>query len=598
MKTSIGYTFGNNLANDIKVRTPEVHFLLEYGGMNSDITAAYFWFTQFRNYVNKKYEFIKIEDTHHFSEASQFGANIRQIKGGGIRAFQENLNQVIQLIKVHLMPLLKEIKQAHMYKIWFDKILENDEYLYQELSKPKGQQKERDIITFRNERNEAINHLKNKWVSEVDGSKLWTISRSTQEQGLDMTLLPQLFFGTYLDDPFQRKKTLKEQLDESTYKVDITTDAKTQVANFQYRFYTWLPTAVQDTLTTFNIKLASLRQFYTQIEMHMQFMKPLLMEISKKTEKMSSNSFFRGFGDEDPAMVKLFDTTLTFTRVFAPRFVIQKYSLQQFEFTKFGLLVPKNALTKDCGINQNVVVFKVEKGKIHHEACNNEKEGIKNYHVKLFSGDQSDLEKLSKAKFNELEERVLPYYFFAPVGTPEITFTQRRRQEIVQTQQGPQQAPYMINSVAIQGSVLNFVEIAAKRQHVRSEDLHLLESFIQELGAVKDELLAYLNYQEGDDLDHFGIDFSRFTKAKEKKENDEKKSTEEDSTIPSLSFFAKLTNLLYASGTVSPQSPKSKKYSEVQKKYKQEYIDVEVALVEEVYKSYNIYKKVGGFIGW
>ena len=391
MKSSIGYNFGSNLANDIKLRSAEVNFLLEFGGINVDIAPAYFWITQFRNYTNKGYNFIKIEDVHHFSEASQFGGNLRQIKGGGIRAFQENLNQVIQLIKVHLMPLLKEIKQAHMYKIWFDRIIENDEYLFQELSKKKDKQNEKKIQEYRRERNEAINHLKNKWVSEVDGGKLFQISRSSQEQGLDMTLLPQLFFGTYLDDPFQRNETLTQQLDNSTYKVDITTDAKTQVANFQYRFYTWLPTAIRDTQTTFNIKIASLRQFYSQIEMHMQFMKPLLMEISKKSEKMDANNFFRGYGDEDPTMVKLFDTTLSFTRVYGPNKIVRSYQIQDLEFTKFGLIVPNKELVEGSGINSNVVVFKVETkmvkkdGELKPEEFKNKP--VQRYHVKEFSGN-------------------------------------------------------------------------------------------------------------------------------------------------------------------------------------------------------------------
>lgn len=594
MNSSIGHTYGSNLAIKIakNLQPAKINLLLQFGGINSDITPAYFWITQFRNYTNKGFQFIKIEDVHHFSEASQFGGNFRQIKGGSIRAFQENLNQIVQLIKVHLMPLLKEIKQAHMYKIWMDRILENDEYLFQELQKSKDKQNKEKIIKFRNERNEAINHLKDKWVSEVDGGKLWTVSRSSQEQGLDMTLLPQLFFGTYLDDPFERKTSLKEQLDDSTYKVDITADAKTQVARFQYRFYTWLPTAIRDTQTTFNIKIASLRQFYAQIEMQMQFMKPLLMEISKKSEKMHTGNFFSGYGDEDPTMVKLFDTTISFIRVIGPQNFIHgggwspgQYKLEDLEFTRFGLLIPNNAFVKNplnsSGILTDIIV---KDNKITH------------YLVKKFNGDRDDAQKLNRYEFEKLEEYKIPHYYFKPYATPELTFKQERRTEMIQTQQGMQQAPYMENSIEYFGKVMNFMEVAAYRQKVRTDDIHLLESFIQELGAVKDELLMYLNYQEGDDINNLGIDFSRY-----KHGNNTSKNTNdlENEDKKKLSFSDKLVNSLFASNTKTPKDgPKTVNNSKIKKDYEKIYTKAENQVIEEVWKSYNIYKKVGGYVAY
>ena len=111
MASSIGYAFGSNVSEKIPIPKQVSYLQLQFGGINKEITPAYFWMTEFRNYTNKGYNFIKIEDVHHFSEASQFGANIRQIRGGGQRAFQENLNQIIQLIKVHLMP---QIGRAHV----------------------------------------------------------------------------------------------------------------------------------------------------------------------------------------------------------------------------------------------------------------------------------------------------------------------------------------------------------------------------------------------------------------------------------------------------------------------------------------------------
>ena len=45
-----------------------------------------------------------------------------------------------------------------------------------------------------------LNAIKEKWVNEIDGGKLWQHQRSATEQGLDYALLPQMFFGINLDD--------------------------------------------------------------------------------------------------------------------------------------------------------------------------------------------------------------------------------------------------------------------------------------------------------------------------------------------------------------------------------------------------------------
>lgn len=595
MRTSIGHQFGSNLTQKIPIpKKRKVFYLqLQFGGINREITPTYFWLTEFRNYTNKGFNFIKIEDVHHFSEASQFGANMRQIKGGGIRAFQENLNQIIQLIKVHLMPLLKEVKQAHMYKVWFDRILENDQLLFEELEKGKNKQNKELIKKYRDERNEAINHLKDKWVSEVDGGKLWQLSRSSQEQGLDMTLLPQLFFATYLDDPFERKQTLKEQLDESTYKVDITHDAKTQVARFQYRFYTWLPTAIKDTQTTFNIKLASLRQFYAQIEMHMQFMRPLLQEIIKKNESVHHGNFYAGFGDENPNMVKLFDTSLTVFRVIGPQQLVNQFKLIDLEPTKYGLYIPKNALLSrnDNKYPNYVVVGCITNSK--------DKDEVTHYEVKEFYGSREDLELLSRFEFNKLPTKKLAYQYFKPFATPELLFQQERRTEIIQTQQGMQQVPFMINEVNHYGHVWNFVEIAIYRQKVRSQDIQILESFIQELSAIKDELILYLNYQEGDPIEEFGINFSNYGSNKQKNTQHSSKEEKIEKT-PAQKLFGWIPiigDIIDSSGNSSDPNTINID-NKTLSKYNKSFTKCENVVIEEVWKAYNIYKKVNGFIAY
>ena len=84
---------------------------------SSNILEDYLWHTDFAYLNLRGYKMFKIEEQQYFSESSQFGMQNRQIKGGAIKAFQENLQQLVQLIKVHLMPLLDEIKKAEFYYI-------------------------------------------------------------------------------------------------------------------------------------------------------------------------------------------------------------------------------------------------------------------------------------------------------------------------------------------------------------------------------------------------------------------------------------------------------------------------------------------------
>ena len=80
------------------------------------------------------------------------------------------------------------------------------------------------------------------------------VALSLKQQGLDFAMLPQLFLGINLDDPLQREKTIKEQLDEDIYPLDVSYLAKEQVARFMYKFYNWLPTALKDVELTFKLK--------------------------------------------------------------------------------------------------------------------------------------------------------------------------------------------------------------------------------------------------------------------------------------------------------------------------------------------------------
>ena len=338
------FFYSKNLLKNYNNKNSKNYCVLTYQPEDYDNNIyIYYDFTlKFGKIKNPGYTYLKLEESHYFSENSQFGMQYRQVKGGSIRAFGENIQQLIQLIKVHLIPLLEEIKKSSFYQEWMDKISKNDEFLQDLIRIMKNQNKGKslndllnlvktnglfsyeiqienpeynsnnfikksktiskqitftkdEIINAKKERDEAISHIKDKWVSEIDGGRLWQMNRPANEQGLDYSLTPHLFFGIHLEDPLQIHKSIKEQLDDDIYTIDVSKLAKEQIARFIYKFYTWLPTAIKNTEQTFKLKISSLKQFYSQIQLYIEFIKPILLEISKKLKILKLEIFSKIF---------------------------------------------------------------------------------------------------------------------------------------------------------------------------------------------------------------------------------------------------------------------------------------------------------------
>ena len=463
-----------------------------YNGFNLDISQAYYWHLNFRYITLKGFTSIKLEDYHYFSESSNFGSSQRQARGGAARSFQENLNQLVQLIKVHLIPLLKEVKQTEFYKDWIEKISDNDE-IVQKLLEKKVASGNLELKKARDERNEAILHIKDKWVTEVDQGKIWQMQNVSKERGLDYALLPQLFFGINLDDPFFKKRSIKEQLDEDVYPVDISYDAKQQVARFLYRFHSWLPTAVKETKITFNIKIASLKQFYTQLQMSIQLIKPLLKEIVKKNEGFQSSSLFHNYDFENPNIVSFFESSYSFAKVlFVKGFEGKKHKIDSLEFTKRGFYIgnPKEII---AGQFKGKKGFVISEGEVVY--LENSKKEVQSYEfVPCENKNVSDEEfnEALKYKGDLIKVHLSSYSCFS------IDFSQKRQTFL----RGENPTPYMINEIIYESFVWNLVEIASFREKLKVYDLDLLDSFIDEISSIKEDLLYYINnlYQNKESL--------------------------------------------------------------------------------------------------
>ncbi len=585
--------------------------VLRFDGFNEELTKIYYWHMQFPYYTGKGYKSIKVEDLHYFSESSQFGSQFRQIKGGSIRAYQENFQQVVSLIRQHLLPLLKEVKEAHFYKIWFDKISKNDLIVREELLKSSPNN---EVLKFsRNERGEAIAHMKDKWVNEVEGGRMWQMNRAATEQGLDFALLPQLFFGINLDNPLYEEhhlgKSIKEQLDGDVYPIDVSLTAKDAVARNLYKFHTWLPTAIRDTHMTFKLKISALKNIYAQVQMYVEFMKPLLQEINAKSENFSNTDWYKGFESENAEVLNLIDSSFSTINVIG----IGGYerggrSIAELEFSKYGLFIGprdihfgkfKGKSGYVCGkipVDKNL--SSVEKDAYEKNPdyifypCDNRNITNREY-VEIRNNYKKNPTPLSA---NELQR-------WGVMGTK---FSQRRRTETINSPQGPQPQPYMRNTIEYFAASWNIYEVASYRASFKKDTLRLMETFVDELCVVREDLVKYTNYFEAMD-EEFEEEFDA-NKKKDKTSGSSKsgsssgglKGAAEDVAMPLFGLGELFSVFLpgKSSGSSGSSGGHGHGHSGSGDSVKRDeaIMKNELNVVEDMWKVYSIFKKANGFI--
>jgi hypothetical protein len=566
---------------DLSKEVNKIEF--KFGGYNEDIVEVYNWHLNFAYYTGKGYTPLKLEDHHYFSENSQMGGNYRQIKGGSIRAFQENLNQLIQLLKVHLMPALEEVKKAHFYKKWFDTIVKSDKLIREE-SKKSSPDKEK-LDKLKRERSEALRILKDKWVTEVDGGRLWQISKSAAEGGLDFNLVPTLFFGTELENPLytyhNEGKTLQEQLDNLILPVDTTTTTKHQVANFMFRFYTWLPTAIKDTYMTYRLRVNALKQFYTTLQMHVNFMKPLLIEITRKKESFDFNNLYKNFEIENPEFVNLFDYSYSFIRILGIRNFAKinrgSWEISDLEFTKYGLFLRTG----------KEIIGGKHKGKTGFLGKYDKKN-------KIFEFYKTNNKNISADEFKNLKKDEVHFDDLKKFPIMEYEFSQKRRVELKKSPQGLVQSPFMLNTINYIAYAWNIYEIACYREKIKESNLELIESFIEDIKTIKEDLLFYISdlEGEGDIVEKYSNDLINKNESEKESKPENSSSLIKDLFLGPFEFlfgvdFDNIFNKKNKSGSNSNSSS-----SDVKK----EHLIIKLSAAEDMWKVYTIFKKSHGFV--
>ena len=597
---------------------------------NNDFISDYMWHINFAFLTLRKYKIFKVEEQQYFSQNSSFGTQNRQVKGGTIKALTENLHQLVQLIKVHLMPLLEEIKKSEFYYEWICKIQDNDNLIQENFLTFKKSKEKFDItfeefleflkndkkknykkcnydniMTYKRKRDEAIKHLKDKWVSEVDGGTMWNLQKQQSERGLDMTLLPQLFFGVELLEPLN-KSTLEKQLDEYIYTIDITEDAKRQVSRFLYRFHMWLPTAIKDTKTTFKLKISALKQFYSQIQMYINFMKPLLLEISQKSEGYKSGGFFENSEFENPDILNLFDSSYNFIRVFAIKGLakIENLKAKDLSINDFGIYFDKSfKFVKHTKQEQNgyLIPKKLSLIKKNGILCEANIEEIKDNKIKKIIGYRFvecfrdiPFEEYTKLLYEEdnkkyfLKEDLDLYAFL------EFNFKNKRFVKNIETMQGPTQKPVQETEVEYKSYCCDIIDIISYKESIKSDNLDLMSTFIMELNVIREDLEKYFNYFKNKTTKNFKKNIDKEENMKKKTKITTFSNFYENikSSYSSLKESFKIFNIIRGErktfeSTIKENNMKTQKEISI--------LETQTTAAHDISKCYRIFKNEKGF---
>ncbi len=531
---------------------------LNFEGYNTDLSEPYFWHLQFPLLVNTGHKMFKVEETQYFSESSQFGREFRASKGQAIAYFQQNLEKFIQLVKGPIMQAIEELKLAEWYKKWFDEIEETTKKL-------KIEKDEKKIKELKERRDQAIITIKDKWATEVDGGKIFTISKSGEEKGLDFVTLDNLFFGVDIEDPLDTK-TVSEQLERLTVGIQTTETTLRVLKGFLYRFYMWLPTAIKQTKMTYSIRKNSLKQLYSNYQLYMKFLKPLLLEIKKKQEYLDKENFYNSIEELDPFITNLIDTSQSHIKLLLIRY--RKINPKRLRFTKKG--------------------FEVKKGDI--EA--GEMKGKEGFIVGSEDGENKEIlykfKEKGKDEIVKINSKDLKKYPCMVIG-----FTQKRYSRVLKSPQGDYLTPYNINQIHYRSYAWDLYECASFIQKLKIEEVELIENYVQDVKLIKEDLINYIS------------EFEEDLKEEKANNNDEKKE-ENKKEEKSESFFKDNFLFMPFKGLyelfLEPFSPTylkdlfKKKSDKSSSNRDKEIEPVKVKVVEEMWKTYTIFKKSHKFV--
>ncbi|MFW6009549.1 MAG: hypothetical protein ACOCP8_09835, partial [archaeon] len=298
-------------------------------------------------------------------------------------------------------------------------------------------------------------------------------------------------------------------------------------------------------------------------------MKPLLMEIKKRTERLGYDNLHRGFEAEHPDLVSLFDSSIWYVKTLGIKgFERGGYKFNALEFTKYGLYIEKEIFQGK---------FKGKSGFIAGE----------NQGKYIFY--PSDKKEITHKEFQNLQQKLLDKDDLSKFSCIQLEFNQIRRTEAIQSQQGIQQVPWMKNSIKFKGFCWNLFEIASYRQQIKDENLDLLENFISELTTIKEELLYYTNYFDNKE----NLNFSNNQNTTYS--NNQNKYSKED--IDMTMFLGPFKGFYELFKPLMPQfNLPQRKEQPISSSKAHKHKKIKIDNIDDVWKLYSIYKKTHGLM--
>jgi len=295
----------------------EQNIVLEETNLRPD--KMYYWLLHFitgewhlgkKVFGNKGYDnVIKTDDAAWFGETSQYGAQFAQTKGGKQQVAQAYLKTISDVMR-SIFPLLYEIKQSDELLAVYDSANRLNEFSKDDFQK---RQKERDPeleSSFSAERT-----LRDKWASEVDGGKLFTIARPQSQQGPGYVLLPHWFFSTKVRVPNEKKNetwshTISETVEEMIKAGSLNREVANVLGNYLIRFKIWQQESYRQLVHTRNFKVSFLRQQYAGIRLYIDWLTPMLNQIKRMGGKHGRHSKYKDSPEKDPNWYTVLDSTL------------------------------------------------------------------------------------------------------------------------------------------------------------------------------------------------------------------------------------------------------------------------------------------------
>ena len=253
-----------------------------------------------------------------------------------------------------LFPLLYEIKQSDELLSLYEAAERMQEFAsYDDINNPKNRRLAENYFS-------AERTLRDKWATEVDGGKLFTLARPQQQQGPGYVLLPHWFFTTKLRHPTEKETwpdVISESIEQLVEEKKITREIANVLGNFLLRFKIWQQESYKQLKATRGFKISFLRQQYANIRLYIEWLKPMLHSIRDMMPKMSGNSAYKNHPERNPYLYESLDTTQMTVDLIAIKEAFPSKNTKYYQVAVISIDHHASMLTFKIGGQNQIIPF-------------------------------------------------------------------------------------------------------------------------------------------------------------------------------------------------------------------------------------------------